>query len=368
MNKLNLRELKGAPLSIILAIVMAGNRNVSVSYLVTETGYSDKTVNSGLDLLRTRQIITQTGRCRYQLTGENVQLPLYWGETTEPADPSPASDQPTLFELGSGAEKFSGKKSGSGKFPETGKIPELEYRVAMLEKRVSAIENRKNSGKDAENFRNPVEIPAKNGEIPDDDIKSSSLINTDINNLENDDEKTAESGIFPDPESDDRDDGGLNEYERQCCDIIQSYRVARRDVNNRHFEDGIQWTNEQAWDLIDMHADPKLLEFVLPRAATFEAAKKWLGYKTLRLAKYQLCKKFGIYKKLQRDFADRADIDLYAIDFHYWNWRLNEAENPKITLGTVISRIDKHFDEDRMKSIDWLKDKYLDLEETAVTA
>ena len=368
MQKLNLRELKGAPLSIILAIVMAGNRNVSVSYLVTTTGYSDKTINSGLDLLRDRQIVTQTGRCRYQLTGENVQLPLYWGETVEPADPSPACDQPALFELGDGVGNFSGKISRSGKFPESGKIPELEYRLARLEKRVSDIETGKNSGFLPEKVRKTVEIPAETGDFPDDDIKSSSIKQSNLILQVTDDEKPAESGNFPDPESDDRDADGLNEYERICCDLFREYNLARNDVNNGHYEDGIKWTNDEAWALIDIHADPKLFEFILPRAADFEAAKKWLGYKSMRTAKYFLCKKFGIYKNLQREFADRNDIDLYAIDFHYWNWRLHESDNPKITLGSIISRIDKHFDEARAKSTDWLKDKYLDLDETAVTA
>lgn len=207
MEKLNLRELKGAPLSIILAIVMAGNRSVSVSWLVTETGYSDKTVNSGLDLLRSRQIITQTGRCRYQLTGENVQLPLYWGEKVEPVNPSPASDQPALFDFGGGGENFSGENFSSGQwsvasgqksgnFPESGKIPELEKRVSELEKRVTMLEKRNFSGIQGSESGNSPEISGQwsvvsvqesgnspeSGEIPGESGDFPDLINLNKEN------------------------------------------------------------------------------------------------------------------------------------------------------------------------------------------
>lgn len=326
MEKLNLRELKGAPLSIILALMMAGNRTASVTYLCTATGYSDKTINSGLELLRERRIITQTGRCRYQLTGNNVQLPLYWGETMEPANPSPASEQPALFELPGEPENFSGKNSGFGISPKSGKIPELEKRVELLEKRVSALENRKNSGNDPEKFRNLVEIPAETGEFPDDEINSSSSINPDIDIKQDDDQKTV-SGISPE------------EYREKW---LESYEYFQRAQRNRKIDNCLFLSEEQKDQLIQIGADLELVDFVMTAAPTFEVAEKWLKY-GLRAAKYQLCKLFGIYGKFQRNFADREDVSIFDIDYHYWNWRLHESENPKITLGTVISRIDRNF-------------------------
>lgn len=66
MEKLNLRELKGAPLSIVLALANADKSAVSFARLAKETGYSDKALISGLDYLRSHQIITLTGNC-YQI-------------------------------------------------------------------------------------------------------------------------------------------------------------------------------------------------------------------------------------------------------------------------------------------------------------
>ena len=334
-TKLNLRELKGAPLSIILAIVMAGNRTVSVSWLVTETGYSDKTINSGLDMLRSRQIITQTGRCRYQLTGENVQLPLYWGEKVEPANPSPASDQPALFELGDGAENFSGKNSGfgfelPGKFPETGISPALEKRVSALEKRVSELEKRSFSGSECGISPKNEEFPVIPGEFSDDEINSSSISNPDIDKQKTDDE---------------------GEYRQKFLDIYQDYKSMNGAGTNPYSQiHGMEeFSDGELEELISLHADPDLAEFVLPRAAGFESAKKWLKF-GVKKAKYELCKKFGIYGKKAEEFSGRDDISLWMIDYHYWYWRMNEGDNNRITLGTVIFRIDKHFDNERAEN------------------
>ena len=373
MEKLNLWELKGAPLSIILAIIMSGNRSVSVSWLVTETGYSDKTVNSGLDLLRSRQIITQTGRCRYQLTGENVQLPLYWGEKVEPANPSPASDQPALFDLPGGGENFSGRNfdleiSGqshkgtvpgkSGKIPETGKIPELEMRVSALEKRVSELENRRNSGNSCQrsvisgqktgnfpeisgqwsvangqesgNSPKTGEIPGESGEFPYDDLISSSSINPD-KEINNDDD---ESGNFPE----------IGEIPEDYRDrFIETYDYFQRAKNNYDVDSALKLTDDEMGKLIALHADMKLVDFVMTAASNFDVAYKWLQY-DYATAKRELCAQFGIYKTIQQKIAEDKSISLSEIEYHYWNWRLKESDNPKITLGSIITRIVNHFD------------------------
>jgi len=334
MNKLNLRELKGAPLSIILAIVMAGNRNVSVSYLVTETGYSDKTINSGLDLLRNRQIVTQTGRCRYQLTGENVQLPLYWGETMEPVNPSPASEQPALFELGSGAENFSGKNNN------TGKIPELEYRISMLEKRVTNIENRKNSGPEPEKLREVVEIPAKTGEISDDrSLNQSLLCNSSTNININDDEtgKSPETGKIP--VSRDEYIELLNDLDRTYGKYENGFRKYPEYAAVDAIGEGSSFVDE----LVKLQPSLQAVEFFVPRVSNFEQLISWLSL-SRNEAKKKLLDFYGISGRMMTEIMNNKNISLAEIDYHYQYWKLHEQDLPKWTLGTVGSRIIRGYD------------------------
>ena len=122
MQGLSLRELKGAPLSIVIALMIA-KQPVSNGYLCRETGYSDKSIAAGVKFLEDHQIITRCGYAAYQLTGDSYQLPLSWDERIDAME----------------AER---KISGG-----SGKIPELAERVADLELRVAALEGfRKNSG------------------------------------------------------------------------------------------------------------------------------------------------------------------------------------------------------------------------------
>jgi len=359
MQKLNLRELKGAPLSIILAIMMAGNRNVSVSYLCTETGYSDKTVNSGLELLRGRQIITQTGRNRYQLTGENVQLPLYWGETTEPADPSPASEQPSLFEYEDGAEKFSRKNSGlaiPGKIPESGKIPEMEARIMALEARVTALESGKIpetveiSGELSGNFPKTGEIPAESGEFPHDDFKSSSSTYTDIQINQHDDD-AEKSGKIPEKEE-------IRNLINQIDNEYSRYEYGYRKYPDFMATD-IDEHPELLEDLAEIQPNAEVLEFALTRTASIDAFMEWVKL-SKKQAKKKLLDYFGINGHMQCDIVKNDDISLFEIDYHYWNWKLNETEKPNVTLGTIGSRILKQFDRLTAKTSDPLKFCYLE--------
>ena len=339
MQKLNLRELKGAPLSIVLAIMMAGNRNCSVSYLCTETGYSDKTIKSGLELLRGRQIITQTGRNRYQLTGENVQLPLYWDERTEPAaDPYPASEQPSLFEYEDGAEKISRKNSElaiSGKIPESGKISEMEARITALEARVSALE----SGK----------IP-ENGEFSHDDFKSSSSINTDIQINQHDDD-SGNTGKIPEKEEILKI---IKQIDGEYCRYEYGYRkypdFMTTDIDNNP---------ELLEDLAKIRPNAEVLEFALTRTASFETLIEWAKL-SKKQAKKKLLDYFGINGRMQCDIVKNDDISLFEIDYHYWHWKLNESEKPNVTLGTIGSRILKQFDRLTAKTSDPLKFCYLE--------
>ena len=84
LNQYSLSELKGAPLSIVIALMMKGNRTVSVFDLAATTGYNQKTIRTELKKLTDQQIICRPRSNCYQLMGDVLQLPLYWDEKTEP--------------------------------------------------------------------------------------------------------------------------------------------------------------------------------------------------------------------------------------------------------------------------------------------
>ena len=152
-----LPDLKGSPLSIVLFLALQGDRTVSMNELTEGTGFSDKPIKAGLKLLMDQQIVTRPRVNRYQLTGKNLQLPLYWGETVEALP-------------------------GSGETPNySGEFPELMQRVRDLEARVWQLENRRisESGDIPENFGETPKIevlpsgsdfgetPKNIGETPD---------------------------------------------------------------------------------------------------------------------------------------------------------------------------------------------------------
>ena len=129
-----LPDLKGPALSIVLFLALRGDRTVSMNELTEGTGFSDKPIKAGLKLLMDRQIVTRPRVNRYQLTGKNLQLPLYWGETVEALP-------------------------GSGETPNySGDFPELMERVRDLEARVWQLENRRIS--------ESGDIPGNIGESP----------------------------------------------------------------------------------------------------------------------------------------------------------------------------------------------------------
>lgn len=80
---LNLRALKGAPVSVLLALIIArqdGIGPVSNEYLERETGYSDKPVSQALTVLQDYQYVLQTNR-GWVLAQGAVQLPLMIGDS-----------------------------------------------------------------------------------------------------------------------------------------------------------------------------------------------------------------------------------------------------------------------------------------------
>lgn len=73
-----LRQLKGAPLAVLLAMIIARSR-VSADWLATVTGYTDKPVTNALKLLSAYGWIGKAGG-GWQIT-QGVQLPLMFGES-----------------------------------------------------------------------------------------------------------------------------------------------------------------------------------------------------------------------------------------------------------------------------------------------
>jgi hypothetical protein len=110
-----LRQLKGAPLAVLLAFAWSGSR-LSADYLVTVTGYTDKPVTQALKVLNAYGWIVKV-QGGWQIAG-GVQLPLMFEES----------------------EKFRSSSSSSSK--------EVEINISEDEQ-----ENRKNSDSYLVNFR-----------------------------------------------------------------------------------------------------------------------------------------------------------------------------------------------------------------------
>jgi predicted transcriptional regulator len=83
INLPTLRALKGAPLSIVVALMMA-NQPVGESWLVSITGYSQNTIRNGCKFLTETQMIQRNGRYQgYVLSHGAEQFPLGMEELRE---------------------------------------------------------------------------------------------------------------------------------------------------------------------------------------------------------------------------------------------------------------------------------------------
>lgn len=92
-----LRTLKGAPLSILLALAME-KQPVMATWLETATGYSDKPVMTGLKVLKELRFVTQNSRYAWQLANEVRQLPFIMDLLEEDQPPALPMDDPALPE------------------------------------------------------------------------------------------------------------------------------------------------------------------------------------------------------------------------------------------------------------------------------
>jgi len=85
-NLATIRALKGAPLSILVAMLIA-RQPVGENWLVTITGYSQNTVRNGCKFLTEIQLIQRNGRYHgYVLTKDAKQLTLGQLEECEPKE------------------------------------------------------------------------------------------------------------------------------------------------------------------------------------------------------------------------------------------------------------------------------------------
>lgn len=305
-EKLNVRALKGAPLSIVI-VLMLQRRSVSHSLLCQETGYSDRTVTQALEYLTSNQIVTRAGHSGFQLTGENYQLPLYWDEKTEPADPSPALSAPETSLPEAASENFSEK------------ITILEKEIESLKSRVTELENRKNYDSEPEIIVNST------AEI----VNSTPLV-----------KQTSNKDI----------DKEINQdclIDSELLEILDEYR---------RLGHGLIYSENQLRELCELRPVPAVLEFVLPRAGDFETARKWCSW-DVRKVKYNLLKRFGISMPALQRITDNPDISPWLIDYHYWAWYL--GANKDQTLGFVVYKIEKGVDRLKAESIDPLQYRYL---------
>ena len=83
LNLITLRALKGAPLSILIAMFLA-KQPVGESWLISVTGYSQNTIRKGCNFLLETQMIQRNGRYHgYVLSKDAMQLPLGMAELGE---------------------------------------------------------------------------------------------------------------------------------------------------------------------------------------------------------------------------------------------------------------------------------------------
>lgn len=171
MNRsITLKELKGASLSIILMLMMRGNRAASLGMICKDTGYTDKPIRKALHRLQDLGLITQNDPQRWQLMDDCMQLPLFRLEAA-------GIQQPAARQL----------SEGSGEIPE--RIAALEEAVRELKQSVSG-EIPEGYGKIP--YRKPQVFsisktecgnnPSYFGENPDDHGENPEDINPLINN------------------------------------------------------------------------------------------------------------------------------------------------------------------------------------------
>ena len=112
------------------------------------------------------------------------------------------------------------------------------------------------------------------------------------------------------------------------CHIFKEYAVIPEDIIK---------------EIATLHPDCRVLEYILPRAGYGDTLRDWckLSFKD---AKKKLLTEFGIFGKYAAQIIDDPEIGLNVIDYHYWNWKLNESEeHPEYKIQIVAHRIANKF-------------------------
>ena len=224
-------------------------------------------------------------------------------------------------------------------------------RVSMLERRVTDLENRKNSVIDAEKYRETAEIPAENEEITDDNNLLLSLSPSTETTIDQDHNNNA-SGKIP-------ENGKIPTFEEslKVIEDIDGY-YSETNYGKRIFPDYLSLENVDMKTIAELHPDPDVISFAIPRSSTIEGLKRWAGF-SYQQAKEELLHFIGITGKMAAAIMADNKITLEEIDFHYWDWQKHKEERPTWTIGTVGSRIIRGFDRLAAKTSDPLNFGYL---------
>jgi hypothetical protein len=84
------KELKGAPLSVLMALLFAGEVPVNLAWLARNTGYTDKPVRQALAYLCEHGFVLRAGR-GWKIGGKSAQLLLSASDQAEIAEAEAAS-------------------------------------------------------------------------------------------------------------------------------------------------------------------------------------------------------------------------------------------------------------------------------------
>ena len=388
MQKFSLRESKGAVLPVLILLITE-MRPVSVRYMELETDYSKKTIQKALDFLQSKQAVMPVGKL-YQFCGDGGQLPLYWGEITEPNNPSPALDQPGLPGLEDENENFSRQFCGfeilppitekfhnEEKISQNGKISQLEARISALETEMAAMKMEKNAenfpkmekiSKNCTNLEKNAEKISENGNFSD--LKLSltrTSINTDKDNLllvNTETEKISESEEISENPAKTIGQQHDDDYYINMLHQIDDFYRQNQALWKEGFENYSPLPDDcSEWEKVvaKTHPDIRLLEFILTRTVDLRTFENWcsLSYKD---AKNNLLCRIGIYGKHFNPIINDDDITLEMIDYHYQKFKIEQPTHPKITLGAVGYRIEHKFDNEESREslplvYGWIEDK-----------
>lgn len=321
LQTLNIRALKGAPLSVLF-VLMIQQTPIGMRVIMQETGYSDKSVSQALDTLESYGIITRTGRAAWQLNSNGeYQMPLSW-------DPTPG--------LSTGVDNSN--ISNAGNFPES----EIFRKISELEMRIAALENG-NSGKNDGNsvlkkaeFPDEVSFFLSDNNLKSEETKKEVKVNSDAEKIPETDPETEK---IPEPEH----------------DHVQADRSYFEDRLRAFQKCEMDNLRDVIWNLNPVYEQ---FDFFVTRCKDGKSLLSWLKL-TYPQAKANYLRLIGITGKKNYDITKNDTIGLFDIDYHYQELQKQIAlGNTNLTIGSCISRIEKHWDKSKVESFDYDQSSY----------